>query len=714
MKYIILISLYLLYSFSVTAVQITGVTASGDRYYIAGEDLSFTIHFDLPVTVDAGARPFLPLTVGTRSVGAVYINGSGTNDLTFFYHIHEGDEDADGVIPGPAIFLNGSFIQDINGNDADLMLQNIDNMSGVLVSTTHPSVMLSTTAPVLVNTPFTVDIVFSEVVSGLQASAFQLSNIAYVDEPQTTDGITYTMEITPSADGPIVIQLGAALVQSQLTGNDNTASNTLSVTADITDPEMIGVAVPTDGYYNAGQTLGFLVYYNENVFVDTTAGLPYMAVNIDGTTVPAWYIGGSGTDVLAFWYDVQAGDMDMDGITLGGGLSLGGGATIRDNAGNEAKLIFTNVGNTSDVFVNTLHPSVVLSSTAPAIVNAAFTLDITFSEAVTNFIATDLIVTNGTATNLQTTDQIYYTVQITPAANGPVNILLPKNAAINIGRNGNTSATLSRTAFIGGPVINADQSFSINEHTPVGTVVGTLTASGPLQNWTITPADAFAIDPATGVITVKDANIPAGIVTLTVTVSDGVNTSLPATVKITVVHIPVAPTDILLDNTTIPAEPAIGTLVGHLSAVTAETGVTFTYTVLNNYFFSTSGNQLQTASGMGTGMYPVGILATDNNGLTVQKNFTITVVADLKLNISNVLTPNGDGKNDLWIIHNLESYPDNEVTVYDRAGRVVYHQKNYINNWNGTINGKPLATETYYYVLTIPNKTIKGFISVLN
>jgi len=38
---------------------------------------------------------------------------------------------------------------------------------------------------------------------------------------------------------------------------------------------------------------------------------------------------------------------------------------------------------------------------------------------------------------------------------------------------------------------------------------------------------------------------------------------------------------------------------------------------------------------------------------------------------ANVLTPNGDGNNDTWIIKDLERYPDNEIRIFDRAGRLV-------------------------------------------
>lgn len=83
----------------------------------------------------------------------------------------------------------------------------------------------------------------------------------------------------------------------------------------------------------------------------------------------------------------------------------------------------------------------------------------------------------------------------------------------------------------------------------------------------------------------------------------------------------------------------------------------------------------------------------------------------------NILTPNGDGKNDTWIIRDIENYPDNEVTVFDRAGRAVFQARNYQNTWAGNIPSGTLSEDTYYYILTIRKNgkanVIKGFITLI-
>ncbi|WP_293299375.1 gliding motility-associated C-terminal domain-containing protein [Pedobacter sp. UBA4863] len=83
---------------------------------------------------------------------------------------------------------------------------------------------------------------------------------------------------------------------------------------------------------------------------------------------------------------------------------------------------------------------------------------------------------------------------------------------------------------------------------------------------------------------------------------------------------------------------------------------------------------------------------------------------------TNVLTPNGDGKNDFWTIENLnEMYPNNEVMVYDKVGKIVFRQKGYQGNWDGTSNGNPLPAGTYYYQITTGTglDRIKGAITII-
>lgn len=69
--------------------------------------------------------------------------------------------------------------------------------------------------------------------------------------------------------------------------------------------------------------------------------------------------------------------------------------------------------------------------------------------------------------------------------------------------------------------------------------------------------------------------------------------------------------------------------------------------------------------------------------------------------IPNVITPNGDGFNDVWNIRDLEGFPDNTMRIVNRWGDEVFEQSPYQNKWAGTWKGQDLPGGTYYYILMI-------------
>ena len=65
--------------------------------------------------------------------------------------------------------------------------------------------------------------------------------------------------------------------------------------------------------------------------------------------------------------------------------------------------------------------------------------------------------------------------------------------------------------------------------------------------------------------------------------------------------------------------------------------------------------------------------------------------------IPNVITPNGDGKNDQFRITRLSSFPNSELMIFNRWGNMVYRSANYQNDWDG----RGLNEGTYYYALLL-------------
>ena len=72
------------------------------------------------------------------------------------------------------------------------------------------------------------------------------------------------------------------------------------------------------------------------------------------------------------------------------------------------------------------------------------------------------------------------------------------------------------------------------------------------------------------------------------------------------------------------------------------------------------------------------------------------------ITIYNVVTPDGNGKNDTWEIKNIHLYPNAEVKVFNRWGKLVYiKNKGYDNSWDGKFEGSLLDSGDYYYVVNL-------------
>jgi gliding motility-associated-like protein len=89
----------------------------------------------------------------------------------------------------------------------------------------------------------------------------------------------------------------------------------------------------------------------------------------------------------------------------------------------------------------------------------------------------------------------------------------------------------------------------------------------------------------------------------------------------------------------------------------------------------------------------------DQSGVCTQAVITILVEGDMVVN--NGISPNGDDKNDYWIIENILLEPENTVSIYSRWGDNIYEVENYNNTtvvFGGlNNNGKEVASGVYFY-----------------
>lgn len=110
------------------------------------------------------------------------------------------------------------------------------------------------------------------------------------------------------------------------------------------------------------------------------------------------------------------------------------------------------------------------------------------------------------------------------------------------------------------------------------------------------------------------------------------------------------------------------------------------------------------------------------NGQSEICTFEVTIEPlVLDVQISKLVSPNGDGNNDSWLIEGIEQFPDNQVIIVDRWGAEIFSANGYNNNeivWRGeNKNGEIVPRGTYYYFVSVRNEQDaierKGFLEIL-
>lgn len=96
------------------------------------------------------------------------------------------------------------------------------------------------------------------------------------------------------------------------------------------------------------------------------------------------------------------------------------------------------------------------------------------------------------------------------------------------------------------------------------------------------------------------------------------------------------------------------------------------------------------------------IKATNEGGCSIIHpiNIVVNEPPEAGIVVSNTITPNGDGINDEFrpVIQGMARI--NYLRIFNRYGQLVFETQQLYNRWNGTRNGKPEPTGTYYWVFS--------------
>ena len=98
--------------------------------------------------------------------------------------------------------------------------------------------------------------------------------------------------------------------------------------------------------------------------------------------------------------------------------------------------------------------------------------------------------------------------------------------------------------------------------------------------------------------------------------------------------------------------------------------------------------------------------ATADEGNTSYCYFNVIVSQmDIEIDVGKVVTPDGNGINDAWVLHNIEKFPNNKVVIVDRWGGLIFNGTGYDNEnvvWRGTNrSGHLVPTGTYFYTVSV-------------
>ncbi|WP_426359444.1 Ig-like domain-containing protein [Pseudocolwellia sp. HL-MZ19] len=175
-------------------------------------------------------------------------------------------------------------------------------------------------------------------------------------------GLTHDDTLILSLDGDTDLTLSAGTKMAVTTPVTNGSG---AVITDNTNPMVTSVSAPSNDTYGLGETLSFIVNFDEGIIINTSNGTPRLAITIGETVRYAEYVSGSGTTALVFNYTVVADDEDIDGLVLNESIDANGGS-LTDTAGNTIDINLNNIDDLTAILFDADAP--LLTEITPVVV----------------------------------------------------------------------------------------------------------------------------------------------------------------------------------------------------------------------------------------------------------------------------------------------------------------------------------------------------------
>jgi gliding motility-associated-like protein len=636
----------------------------------------------------------LPLTItGLTGVDKEY-DGTTAGTAT-------GTAALSGVISGDDVTLGGSPVftftsanigTGITMNTTGYTISGVDAykysleqpiLSADITPDTPPTVTITSPVANPTNSTFTTTFTFSEDVTDFVIGDITLTN-ATASNFTTTSSSIYTALITPTADGIVTVDV-AADVANDTASNGNTVAAQFSTTYDATNPT-VTITSPVANPTNSTFTTTFTFSEDVTDFVIGDITLTNATASNFTTTSSSLY-----TALIT---------PTADGI-----VTVDVAADVAADAATNGNTVATQFSTTYDA----TNPTVTITSPVANPTNSTFTTTFTFSEDVTDFVIGDITLGNATASNFTTTSSSIYTALITPTADGTVTVDVAADVAADAATNGNTVATQFSTTYDATPP-SAPQVLNIDSYTCVTNL--TTTADNTLVfNGSAEPATTIEVfvntisvgtttSAATGAWSFDhSATVLAdGFYNVTATAKD-VSNNTSAMSSLFIIKVDTVDTDgdgihdfcdddddndgilDIVDNSYLPNPDQVDTNNNGIGDVQED---------------------------------------CDNDGiLNYEDTDNASCQASIVMKEKYGISPNGDGINDTWVIENIALHPNNEVSIFNRSGKLVYQIKGYNNTFDGFSNkinsSRKLPVGAYYFAVefnTPEAKPARGWIYI--
>jgi len=104
------------------------------------------------------------------------------------------------------------------------------------------------------------------------------------------------------------------------------------------------------------------------------------------------------------------------------------------------------------------------------------------------------------------------------------------------------------------------------------------------------------------------------------------------------------------------------------------------------------------------------VTVQDDNFCISSDTIRVTILPEIYF--TNAFSPNGDQKNDTWVIDYIDQFPGSVVEIYNRWGEQLFRTEDYSSApFDGKFKGQNLPVGTYYYIINLktPKNGIKPY-----